>query len=64
MCPYFIYSKLQSLCACYPGSLYCPSLQRRHDFCFSKFRDCPYFKIETLSNMEPVQKEDCLPVSD
>ncbi|HNX82724.1 MAG TPA: hypothetical protein PKL77_11335 [Candidatus Omnitrophota bacterium] len=64
MCPYFISSKTQSLCACYPGILFCPSLQRRHDFCFSRFRDCTYFKIETLSSMEPAQKEDCLSVSD
>jgi hypothetical protein len=50
MCPYFIHSKLQSLCACYPGRLFCPSLQRRHDFCFSRFRDCQYFKIETFTD--------------
>jgi len=50
MCPYFIFSKLQSLCTCYPGKLFCPSLQRRHDFCFSKFRDCQYFKTEVFTD--------------
>gem|GEM_PF-2643265 len=62
MCPYFNYSKCQSLCLCYPGSLFCPSIQRRKDFCYNKFWDCTYFKIETSATIEPAQGEDCLPV--
>jgi len=58
MCPFFMFSKLQSLCTCYPGSLFCPSVQRTRNFCFNNFRDCIYFKLETSSSIESLQEKN------
>jgi len=52
MCIYFIFSKIQSLCACHPEGLFSPSIQEREKFCFAKFTDCPYFTAKISNNAQ------------
>jgi len=56
MCTYFIFSKIQSLCACHPEGIFCPSIQERENFCFNKFADCPYFTAGKRNNAQLNQR--------
>jgi hypothetical protein len=56
MCIYFIFSKIQSLCACHPEGIFCPSIQERENFCFANFKDCTYFTAKINNNAQQNQK--------
>jgi hypothetical protein len=50
--PIFIHSKIQSLWVCCPGRVILSEPFKKHDFYFSRIRDCRYSKIETLISLE------------
>jgi len=46
MCIYFIFSKIQSLCACHPEGIFCPSIELIEKCCYGDFENCSYFKAK------------------